>query len=128
MGVEIWQLRTTPITSPFALVIVIEELNDKRQEKLLKKMLASLELSETEIKLVSVDQFMKNKSLTANNILVLGEKIGQRLLNVEMPLEELRNKTHYYNNIPLRISFHPADLLRLPLNKKKAYQDLRLGV
>jgi uracil-DNA glycosylase len=35
---------------------------------------------------------------------------------------------HDYQGIPLIVTFHPAYLLRSPLEKAKTWQDLRLAV
>ncbi len=57
-------------------------------------------------------------------ILALGRFAGQFLLNKPLPLNQLRNTVHHYNNIPFIVSYHPAYLLRNPVDKKKAYLDL----
>ncbi|MCW8397963.1 uracil-DNA glycosylase [Legionella sp. PATHC038] len=57
-------------------------------------------------------------------ILALGRFAGQFLLNQPLPLKQLRNSLHHYNNIPFIVSYHPAYLLRNPADKKKAYLDL----
>ncbi|HHF7353279.1 TPA: uracil-DNA glycosylase [Legionella anisa] len=57
-------------------------------------------------------------------ILALGRFAGQFLLNKPLPLKQLRNTLHHYNNIPFIVSYHPAYLLRNPADKKKAYLDL----
>lgn len=57
-------------------------------------------------------------------ILALGRFAGQFLLNKPLPLKQLRNTLHHYNNIPFMVSYHPAYLLRNPADKKKAYLDL----
>ncbi|MCW8408150.1 uracil-DNA glycosylase [Legionella sp. PATHC035] len=57
-------------------------------------------------------------------ILALGRFAGQFLLNQPLPLKQLRNTLHHYNNIPFIVSYHPAYLLRNPADKKKAYRDL----
>ncbi|KTD71158.1 hypothetical protein Lste_0482 [Legionella steelei] len=57
-------------------------------------------------------------------ILALGRFAGQFLLNKPLPLKQLRNTLHRYNNIPFVVSYHPAYLLRNPADKKKAYLDL----
>ena len=59
-------------------------------------------------------------------ILVLGHTAAQHLLNLQTPLEQLRGKWHSYaTQIPLRVTYHPADLLLHPKDKRKAWQDLQ---
>ncbi|MFT4058132.1 MAG: uracil-DNA glycosylase [Legionella sp.] len=57
-------------------------------------------------------------------ILALGRFAGQFLLNKPLALRQLRNTIHYYKNIPIIVSYHPAYLLRNPRDKKKTYLDL----
>ncbi|KTC78318.1 uracil-DNA glycosylase [Legionella brunensis] len=57
-------------------------------------------------------------------ILALGRFAGQFLVNKPLPLNQLRQRIHTYKNTPFIVSYHPAYLLRNPLDKKKAYDDL----
>lgn len=45
----------------------------------------------------------------------------------EITLSSLRGTRHHYQGIPLIITYHPAYLLRRPLEKSKAWQDLCLA-
>ncbi len=58
-------------------------------------------------------------------ILALGRFAGQFLLKKLFPLKQLRQNLHFYENVPFRVSYHPAYLLRNPIDKKKAYADLQ---
>lgn len=57
-------------------------------------------------------------------ILALGRFSGQFLIKKPLSVGQLREKVHYFQEIPFIVSYHPAYLLRNPLDKKKAYQDL----
>ncbi len=57
-------------------------------------------------------------------ILAVGRFAGQFLLNGSSSLNQMRNKIHDYQGTPVLVSFHPAYLLRNPLDKKNAYKDL----
>ncbi len=57
-------------------------------------------------------------------IVALGRIAAQFLLKNKQSLANLRSKIHYYNNIPLITTYHPAYLLRAPAQKAKSYQDL----
>jgi len=57
-------------------------------------------------------------------ILAVGCCAGQFLLKVTIPLNKMRGKLHNYNDTPVVVSYHPAYLLRNPVDKKNAYQDL----
>src|SRR5580700_5304205 len=60
-------------------------------------------------------------------LLAVGRIASHYLLNTKASLESLRSKMHYYGEekIPLIVSYHPAYLLRNPIDKKKAFQDLQ---
>jgi uracil-DNA glycosylase len=57
-------------------------------------------------------------------ILALGRVAAHHLLVSKEPLGALREKPHHYNGIPLLVSYHPAYLLRKPIEKRKSWQDL----
>lgn len=57
-------------------------------------------------------------------ILALGRFAGQFLSGKSSPLNQLRNGLHYYQDVPFIVTYHPAYLLRQPIDKKKTYQDL----
>ena len=47
-----------------------------------------------------------------------------RLLGGEASVASLRGRVHRYEGIPLVVTYHPAYLLRTPVDKAKAWQDL----
>jgi uracil-DNA glycosylase family 4 len=61
-------------------------------------------------------------------ILAVGRIAAQWLLQSDRPIGRLRGTVHSYgsNGIPLVASYHPAYLLRSPLAKAKAWEDLVL--
>lgn len=61
-------------------------------------------------------------------ILALGRVSAQNLLRTDAPLGRLRGSWHAYGprETPLRVSYHPAYLLRKPVEKRKAWADLRV--
>ncbi len=61
-------------------------------------------------------------------IVALGKAAATALLGCYATLDSLRGKPHDYHGIPLIITYHPAYLLRAPLEKAGAWQDLRLAV
>lgn len=63
-------------------------------------------------------------------ILALGRVAAQNLLQVDAPLGRLRGKVHEYPDlkIPVVVTYHPAYLLRSPLEKRKSWQDLKAAV
>lgn len=60
-------------------------------------------------------------------LLAVGRIAAHYLLQTKASLESLRNKVHRYGNhaTPLIITYHPAYLLRNPIDKKKAFIDLQ---
>lgn len=59
-------------------------------------------------------------------LVALGRIAAHYLLNTKTSLGQLRGKTHCYANTPLIVTYHPAYLLRNPVDKGKAFQDLQL--
>ncbi|MBT8079912.1 MAG: uracil-DNA glycosylase [Gammaproteobacteria bacterium] len=62
-------------------------------------------------------------------ILAVGRIAAQRLLETDAPVGRMRGQAHYYGErrIPLVVTYHPAYLLRSPLQKRKSWQDLCLA-
>ena len=58
-------------------------------------------------------------------IVALGLTAAQTLLGVDTPLKSLRKQHFAWHSekIPLRVTYHPAYLLRQPKDKAKAYED-----
>ncbi|QJD29590.1 uracil-DNA glycosylase [Methylococcus geothermalis] len=61
-------------------------------------------------------------------ILAAGRIAAQNLLKTNEAIGKLRGRVFQYEGIPLVITYHPAYLLRSPLEKRKAWQDLLLAV
>ena len=56
---------------------------------------------------------------------LLGKIAASALLNTAMPLARLRGKWHRVMGIPTVVTYHPSYLLRVPADKKKAWEDLQ---
>lgn len=61
-------------------------------------------------------------------ILAVGRIAAQNLLQQTLPLSKLRGQVYQIQNIPLTIVHHPSYLLRSPLEKRKAWEDLQFAV
>jgi len=61
-------------------------------------------------------------------IVALGKTAATSLLGRDATLGSLRETTHDYHGIPMVITYHPAYLLRSPLEKAKAWQDLQQAI
>jgi len=59
-------------------------------------------------------------------ILCLGRIAAQNLLKVEAPLKAMRGRRHAYGpaHTPVVVTYHPAYLLRNPVDKRRAWEDL----
>ncbi len=62
-------------------------------------------------------------------ILVLGRVAAHSLLGTDEALGRLRGAPHIYEDtgIPIIVTYHPAYLLRKPVDKRKSWEDLRLA-
>ncbi|MCW9088548.1 MAG: uracil-DNA glycosylase [Gammaproteobacteria bacterium] len=61
-------------------------------------------------------------------ILAVGRIAAQNLLHCETPIGKLRGTVHRHESgVPLVVTYHPAYLLRSPLEKRKAWGDLCLA-
>lgn len=58
-------------------------------------------------------------------ILALGRVAAHNLLNTDKSLGALRTGRHSFAGIPLIVTYHPAYLLRKPIDKRKSWQDLK---
>jgi len=57
-------------------------------------------------------------------ICLLGRVAAQTVLQTDATLGALRERWHDYNGIPVRVTYHPAYLLRSPQQKQRSWQDL----
>lgn len=58
-------------------------------------------------------------------ICALGKHAAQTLLRTDASLNQLRGQWHFYEGIPLRVTYHPAYLLRTPGDKAKCWADIQ---
>lgn len=58
-------------------------------------------------------------------IMALGASAAQGLLKTKDSVGKLRNKWHDYGGIPLRVTYHPAALLRFDGYKKDVWEDMK---
>ncbi len=57
-------------------------------------------------------------------IVLLGRIAAQSVLGSEASISSLRGKVHACGNTPAIVTYHPAYLLRNPVDKSKAWEDL----
>jgi DNA polymerase len=58
-------------------------------------------------------------------IVALGASAARALLRAKRSIKDMRGKWHDWEGIPLRVTFHPAFLLRDPQKKREAWGDLQ---
>lgn len=58
-------------------------------------------------------------------ICALGGVASKCLLQTEASVGQLRGRWHHYQGIPLRVTYHPAYLLRTPTDKGKTWEDIQ---
>ena len=59
-------------------------------------------------------------------ILAVGSFAAQFLLSSQQPISRLRNHIYQFEGIPVVPTYHPAYLLRNPLQKRQAWKDVQL--
>jgi DNA polymerase len=57
-------------------------------------------------------------------IIALGKTAAQNLLGTDASIGSLRGRLHRHAGIPVIVTYHPAYLLRTPIAKAKAWEDL----
>jgi DNA polymerase len=58
-------------------------------------------------------------------ICCLGRVAAQTLLQTDLSLGKLRRTVHFYEGVPVLVTFHPAALLRNPAWKRDTWDDVR---
>jgi DNA polymerase len=81
-----------------------------------------------EIELCQNYLFSQIELIKPDIIITLGRFAHQTLLKTNEAVGRLRLKQHYYQKIPLVVTYHPAYLLRNPSAKKDAWADLQLAM
>lgn len=66
-------------------------------------------------------------NLLANKkvICCLGLHAARCILDLELPLRELRKNWYQYKDTPVKVTYHPAYLLRNPNDKRKVWNDMK---
>jgi len=65
-------------------------------------------------------------ALSPKLICALGTFAARTLLKTKAPISALRGRLHAFQGIPLLATFHPAYLLRNPLEKRKVWEDMKM--
>jgi uracil-DNA glycosylase family 4 len=66
------------------------------------------------------------RAIRPQAILAVGSFAAQFLLSSQQPISRLRNHVYDFEGIPVVPTYHPAYLLRNPLQKRQAWEDVQL--
>ena len=66
------------------------------------------------------------RAIRPQAILALGGFAAQFLLSSQEPISKLRSRVHQFEGIPVVPTYHPAYLLRNPLQKRQVWRDVQL--
>jgi DNA polymerase len=80
----------------------------------------------TEIEASNCRKFLdlQLKVVSPKFIICLGSTAAQRLLNVDIPISQMRGNWYEYNGIKVMATFHPAYALRNSVAKHEIYKDI----
>ena len=122
MGIERWVLKPVNLISP--LVLVVLERVDMTSNSLLKNMLSSIGLIDSQVCVcVRNDLASLLFRVKPRLILALGS-VGPTLLGDNISLETCRQQILSYQSIPLVLSNDLFDILNQPRMKKTVQDDL----
>jgi len=95
----------------------------------LKQASPSSDLTQSKLKLSTL-LHEKIAEIKPKIILIVGQIAAQNLLQSSEPLARLRSKQHTLpdTNIPLIVTYYPSYLLSKPIDKQKAWADLKLAL
>lgn len=145
MGVTYWIPRqssvitsSNPLLCAACLVLLPEKISNQESEqhKILLGMLKVLDLNAEELcigwlhNFQGLDPYFSIGQAIAKwapySVLIMGERLAQRLLNAHKPLDELRKNSQSIAdlNACVYVTYHPQELEKVPQHKRRAYEDL----
>ena len=80
--------------------------------------------------IVACEPFLKRQValVQPSLILAMGRFAVQSLLQTQESIGRLRGRVHRYEDVPVIVTYHPAYLLRNPLDKARSWEDLCFAV
>ncbi|MFZ2314510.1 MAG: uracil-DNA glycosylase family protein [Gammaproteobacteria bacterium] len=126
-----WELRrTNVVTDANTTLMIIDDASGLDDGKLFTAMLKTIPLNREDICFTTISNELLDEQITLMKpqlLLVVGLPAAHHLLKTKASLESMRNQLHHYHqgNMPLIITYHPNDLLKSPIDKKKAFLDLQ---
>jgi DNA polymerase len=113
-------LKAVGIQNPRSEAYLVNILNRSQQQIADQKVLEKLH------------QLLHNKitQIKPKILLVIGQLAAQNILQTKEPLARLRGKPHTFPEtvIPVVVTYYPSYLLSKPLDKRKAWEDLKLAM
>jgi DNA polymerase len=58
-------------------------------------------------------------------VVALGEDVGNKMLNLNEPIENLNGKIHELENFNLMVTYHPDEILKNPKLKQSTWEDFK---
>lgn len=106
-------------------LFLVDENQDTESEQLLKNMLHAVGVPVgKDIVGAKTDQIT---AIQSKIIVVLGEVTAQQFLRLNQPLLEMRAKVYMIEEMPVVVTYSPAELLLNLSDKAKAWEDLCLA-
>lgn len=113
-------LKAVGIQNPRSEAYLVNILNRSQQQMADQKVLEELH------------QLLHNKitQIKPKILLVIGQLAAQNILQTKEPIARLRGKPHTFPEtvIPVVVTYYPSYLLSKPLDKRKAWEDLKLAM
>ena len=139
MGIPIWHLNKPLTLTKQTAVFDVYDLYDMAAKKIGKLCLEKLPLKPAQQKPVfhlldAMLAAIKLKRLpvqdlafqTEDVLMIMGETLAQKVLNISVPLDELREDNLYIkDHLRILVTYHPLVLLMDPSSKAKAWEDLK---
>ena len=116
------------------LTSMIEAVGYKREQVYIANILKCRPPSNRDPKteeVVSCQPYLRRQIelLQPKIILAVGRIAAQSLLGLDKPMKTLRGQQYEYadTGLPVVVTYHPAYLLRSPIEKRKVWQDLKMA-
>lgn len=123
LGIDVYALKTIKHVKKKSVkfMIVGEALNESAA-KLFNAIMLSMGVLQDDVYIATLQDTQRH-CVVPECLIILGEQAAQTILKTTQSLNVLREKWHKSGDIPVRVSYHPAYLLKNPSYKANAYKD-----